>query len=82
MMALWLAISFQALMYLTRRISMNQINKRFFFNHFSVALFITLLVALIASPAVSEEYNALKGVKKVIVIIVKAHRQPAYDRSR
>lgn len=44
---------------------MNQINKRFFFNHLSVALFITLLVALIASPAVSEEYNALKGVKKV-----------------
>ena len=44
---------------------MNSIIKRFVFNHFSVALFITLLVALIASPAISEEYNALKGVKKV-----------------
>jgi len=64
MMALWLAISFQALMSLTRRLSMNSINIRFILNHFSVALFIILL-ALIASPAVSEEYNALNGVKKV-----------------
>lgn len=44
---------------------MNSINKRFILNHFSVALFIVLIVALIASPAVSEEYNALNGVTKV-----------------
>jgi uncharacterized protein len=65
MMALWFAISFQALMSLIRRLSMNSIKKRFILNHFSVALFIVLLIALISSPAVSEEYNALNGVKKV-----------------
>lgn len=43
---------------------MKQINKSVF-RHFFIFLFITLSLALINSPAVSEEYNALKGVNKV-----------------
>ena len=57
---------------------MSPINKRFFSNHLSVALLITLLVALIASPAVSEEYYALNGVKKVKAVFDVSMESPQF----